>query len=421
MLEKKRLIYIKRRTSMQWITMFIVIMPLLLQALLQFFNFPGVIKYTVDIAWITAVLYMLFSKGIKLQRKIVPLVIFIAVFGCYCLITYMLNYQSVFYFLWGFRNNFRFYFAFLAILLFLEHDDIDCIFKIIDVLFVINIFVSIYQIFVLNLVKDFCGGIFGAETGSNASTLMFFSIVTAKTLLEYMNGREKTAVCCTKCVITLILAVFAELKVFFVIFVLILIVASFVTSFSVKKLAVALIAVLLVSLSGTFYQMLFESELSLEAFLAHFTYEHYASAEDVGRFTAIPHIAKTILTNWSSQLLGLGLGNCDTSAFAICNTPFFQNHRSMNYIWFSSACWFLETGIVGLCSYLAFFIICFVKGLRLVKRRIGNLLYSQLSVIMSILCVILTFYNASLRTEIGFLAFFVLALPFVKDKEVQLT
>lgn len=416
MLKQKNLIYIKKRMPIQWITMFIVIMPLLLQALLQFFYVPSIIKYSIDFAWISATLFMLLTKRIKL-KQVLPFVAFVAVFICYCLVIYLFNYQSVFYFLWGFRNNFRFYLSFLAIIIFLDRDDIKCIFKWLDILFIINIFVSLYQIFVLNYTKDFCGGIFGTETGSNASSLLFFSIVTAKSLLQYMNGNEKATVCCFKCATALLLAAFAELKFFFVVFIFILIIASFITSFSPRKLVILLLLAVLVNISGSLYRMLFESELSIDSILAHFTYEHYASAEDVGRFTAIPRISKTIHTDWLSKLFGMGLGNCDTAAFSICNTPFFQSHSSMNYIWFSSACWFLETGFVGLAAYLGFFVFCFVKAFKLMKRKIGNLLYSQLSIIMSILCISLTFYNASLRTEIGLLAFFVLALPFTKEND----
>ena len=417
MLEERRLIYIKKRTPMQWITMCIVVMPLLLQALLQFLKLPSVIKYTVDIAWIATMFVIFFSKRIRLHRKIVPFVIFIVAFLCYCLISYLFNYQSVFYFLWGFRNNFRFYFAFLAIALFLERTDIECIFKLLDLLFVVNAFVSIYQFFLLDLTKDYCGGIFGTETGSNASALLFFSIVVSRSLLKYMNGNENSMVCFAKCATALLLALFAELKFFFVVFVLILVMASMITRFSVQKLVIAVASVFLVSIASSLYQIFFESELSISAFLEHFTYEHYSSAEDVGRFTAIPRIAEAIHTDWMSKLFGMGLGNCDTSSFAICNTPFFQNHSGMNYIWFSSACWLLETGFVGLFAYLAFFVICFIMSLKHMKDGDKDQLFSQLSVIMAVLCVLLTFYNASLRSEIGFLAFWILALPFIDGKE----
>lgn len=415
MLNVKRLMYIKKRTPMQWITMYIVVMPLLLQALLQFFQLPSVIKYTIDVAWIATVFFLIFSKNITLQRKNMPFVIFIAAFGCYCLFTYLMNYQSVFYFLWGLRNNFRFYFAFLAFVLLIEQDDAESIFKFIDILFAINVFVSIYQFFVLDLVKDYCGGIFGTETGSNASTLLFFSIVVSRSILKFMNGSEKVAICFTKCAIALLLAILAELKFFVVVFVLILIIANLVTHFSVKKVAMVLVLILLIGMFGPLYQMLFDSELSIKTFLEHFTYEHYSSAEDVGRFTAIPQIAETINKDWLSKLFGLGLGNCDTSSFAICNTPFFQSHQGMNYIWFSSACWFLETGFVGLLFYLAFFAICLVNAFKRMKRNEGKLIYSQIAIITSILCVLLTFYNASLRSEIGYLAFFTLALPFINE------
>lgn len=418
MLNDLKDIYIKKRTPVQWITMFIVILPLLLQALLQFFNFPSAIKYTIDIAWIAAMLWIVFSKRIKINRKVLPFVVFVAVFFCYCLIIYVFRYQSIFYFLWGFRNNFRFFLAFLAIVFFLERDDIDCIFKVIDAFFVINVFVSIYQFFVLDLVKDYCGGIFGSETGSNASTLLFFSIVVARSILKFMNGSEKAAICFTKCAIALLLAILAELKFFVVVFVLILLIANLVTRFSIKKVAMVLVLILLIGMAGPLYQMLFGSELSIKTLLAHFTYEHYSSAEDVGRFTAIPQISETIHKDWLSKLFGLGLGNCDTSSFAICNTPFFQSHQEMNYIWFSSACWFLETGFVGLLFYLAFFAICLVNAFRQMKRNEGNLIYSQIAIITSILCVLLTFYNASLRSEIGYLAFFILALPFINENNV---
>ena len=417
MLNLKRLIYIKKRLPMQWIAMFIIVMPLLLQALLQFFQFPSAIKYTIDVAWIATVIFMIFSKNITLQRKNMPFVIFIAMFGCYCVLIYLMNYQSVFYFLWGFRNNFRFYFAFLAFVLLIEQDDAESLFRCIDILFVINIFVSIYQFFVLDLVKDYCGGIFGTETGSNASTLVFFSVVVARSILKFMNGSEKIAICFTKCAIAFLLAILAELKFFIVIFVLILIIATRVTRFSIKKVAMVLVLILLIGIAGPLYQMLFDSELSIKTFLAHFTFEHYSSAEDVGRFTAIPQISETIHKDWLSKLFGLGLGNCDTSSFAICNTPFFQSHQEMNYIWFSSACWFLETGFVGLVFYLAFFVICFINAVKQTKNKGPNLIYAQITIIVSVVCVLLTFYNSSLRSEIGYLAFFTLALPFINEND----
>lgn len=417
------LLYIKKRTFTQWLTMFVAVMPLLMQALLQFFGLPSATKYLVDAALAVVVLFFFFTRlrYVSLERKALPFVVFLIALMSLCLVVYIFNYQSAFYFLWGMRNNFRFYFAFLAFIILLETDDVDRIFQLIDILFVINIFVSIYQIAVLGFVGDFCGGIFGVKAGSNGSTLLFFSIVTARSLLKYMNGDENTLICGAKCATALILSAFAELKFFFIVFVVILILASLLTRFSIKKFVIALAAVFVINFSTTILSDLFGSEISINKILGNLTYENYATADDVGRFTAIPRIAQTIHKTWLSKLFGMGLGNCDTAAFAICNTPFFRTHKSLNYIWFSSACWFLETGFVGLGMYLSFFAICFFKGVKRIRRKIGNLLYAQLSVIMAFMCLLLTFYNSSLRTDIAFLAYFILALPYIGDSEYMHT
>ncbi len=413
MLEGKNIIYIKKRSMTQWLTIFIATMPFFLQALMQFFHIPGLIKYTIDIAWIVVLATFLFKGRIQLKRGVAPFAVLIILFFCYCLIVYLFRFQSPFYFLWGIRNNFRGYIAFLAVAILLDYDDIKTLFKLIDVLFVVNFFVAIYQALVLGYVQDFCGGIFGVETGSNASAIVLYCVVTARSLLLYMNGQEKTALCFGKCTISLVLSALAELKFFFVIFVIILITAAAFTRFSWKKTAFMVLVVFVMSISGAVMTALFESDLSLESVVHLITTDHYSSREDIGRLTAIPQISETILTRPPQRLFGLGLGNCDTSSFSICNTPFFQMHQGINYIWFSSACLFLETGLVGLILYLSFFVLCFFMAFRKIKQNTGDPFYSQMSMIMAVLCVAFTFYNSSLRTEIGYVAYFVLALPFI--------
>jgi hypothetical protein len=63
--------------------------------------------------------------------------------------------------------------------------------------------------------------------------------------------------------------------------------------------------------------------------------------------------------------------------------------------------------------FLSFFVMCLVKVLRQMKNNVGELLYSQMAIIMAVLCFALTFYNSSLRTEIGYVVYFILALPFI--------
>ena len=78
---------------------------------------------------------------------------------------------------------------------------------------------------------------------------------------------------------------------------------------------------------------------------------------------------------------------------------------------------FLETGFVGLAIYISFFVICCVYSIRQLRNGQGNRLFCQMGIIVSVLCVILLFYNASMRTEPAYMAYFILSLPFLARTE----
>ena len=79
-------------------------------------------------------------------------------------------------------------------------------------------------------------------------------------------------------------------------------------------------------------------------------------------------------------------------------------------------CFFFETGIIGLIAYLSFFVMCFILARRQIKKGANELL-GRIGMIMSAVCFILVFYNSSLRTEIAYMAFFSLSLPFISATE----
>jgi len=100
------------------------------------------------------------------------------------------------------------------------------------------------------------------------------------------------------------------------------------------------------------------------------------------------------------------------TAFAICNTPFYQRYSYLHYTWFSAAMLFLETGYVGLVLYGMFFVLVFQHAFR--RRKVGgNVIYCQLAMMMVVVSGILLFYNSSLRTEAAYMIYFVFAAPFI--------
>lgn len=411
-------ICIRKKTLPEWLTYYIFLFPLLSATVLEFLHLPGILKYTVDIAWILVLLFLVSQKRMLLHKRVMPFVMLIAIWLLMCFTVYLFKYQSVFYFLWGLRNNIRLYVAFLAFITYFDEEDASACINFLDILFYLNVVVTFIQFFLLGYKQDYLGGIFGVGRGCNGYTILFFVLVVGKSMLMYMEGRENIWKFVFKGGLSLIIAAMAELKFYFVVFVCIILLASALTKFSWKKMLVLLFSVILLLFSESLLTAIFgvNEELTIQRIWALATAESYATAEDLGRFTAIPTISRTILTDWSDRLFGMGIGNCDTSAFAICNTPFYQTHEHLHYSWFSSAFLYLETGIIGLILNIAFYFLSFVSALSVKRQKAGNDLFCNIAIIVSIVCIILTFYNATLRKEIGYVAYFALALPYISIK-----
>lgn len=379
---------------------------------------PGVIKYVVDAAWILLILGTCLQRKIYIRSSLVPFAVWTIVFFLYTLVVYFFRFQSVFYYLWGLRNYLRFYIAFFAFaVVFTEEDAKNCL-KFMDKLFYLNLFVCIVQ-FLMGYDQDYIGGIFGATKGCNGYMVIYLCITVCKSVLEYMNGRETTAHCFLKSASALFIGAIAELKFFYVVFIVILLMAYLLTSFSMKKIVFLMAAAILISVAaailGSLYSY-FQGFLSLEGLLRAVTMKNYASSADMGRFSAISYISDRFLTDFPSQLFGMGLGNCDTGAFDLVTTDFHTRYVDLHFSIFSYAFMFIENGYIGLVLYVAFFV---MSGLAAKKRLkgSGNKLFCQMGIIGSAICLGLLLYNSSLRTEAGFMMYFVLALPFVNKKK----
>ena len=415
-METTRLLQIEKKPMSYWLIMCIFALPLLWGTLFQLLSLPDFLKYTADVAWLLLLFFMIGRSSLRIEKKVLPLVLLVAVFFLYTLILYLFKYQSAFYYLWGARNNFRFYVFFFAVVLYLQEREADRVFRFLDILFWINFPVMLIQYFVFDYAQDYLGGIFGTEVGVNASTILFFTIVLSRSLVRYMEREEKFVVCAAKCAVALFLSALAELKFFFVFFVIMLVMAALLTSFSWRKLLVFIVCALLVSVASAFLVELFgfEDFMSLESIWKNATQAHYSSDKTVNRLSAIPTLANTVVPDFGDRLLGMGLGNCDTSSFEICNTPFYQTYGYLRYNYFSIAFLFLEVGYVGLLLYVAFFTVCGVMIWNRIRRGLCNRLHGRVALIMAVLAHILVIYNSVLRVEAGYLVFFILALPFLE-------
>lgn len=399
--------------------LFIFFFPAAQAFLTELLPIPDAIKFLCD-GFLVLLLLKLFSQRFtKIDNYSMPFVVIVGLFFFITLVGYLFNYQSVFYYLWGLRNNIRMFVAFFAFAYLADWEDAKGWIKALDVLFVINFAVVILQYF-SGYGQDYIGGIFGTSKGCNGSLLIFLCIVFAKTILSFMRGEEKMSKCIFVSVASLLVSTLSELKMFFILFILILFMASFMTAHSIKKTLFFAFGAVLVVLFSTLLTVLykdFTDFLSFDSLIKALTDTGYATDEDVGRFTALPVISQRFLPGFFRKLFGLGLGNCDSSSLSMFNTPFFESHQTVHYSYFSYAFLFLETGFVGLALYASFFVVSFFVSRKLKKLEMADEFACQMSIILSVISLILLVYNSSLRMEIGFMLFFVLALPIISANE----
>lgn len=415
-------ITIKRRTQSGWLLQGLFLLPFCLGTLNDLLGLPYSLRYILDILWIWLVILLAMNRRYIKKSGIQNLVCWVVLFLIFTLLTYLTQFQSPLYYLWGFRNNFRFYAAFLAFAAFLTMDDMAGFLKLLDRLFWLNVAVSLIQYFVFGIEQDFLGGIFGSEKGCNGYTNIYFLIVITKSVVFYLQKQETGRACISKCLAVLLVGALAELKFFFVEFLLVIALASLFTKFTWRKLLVIAGGILAVLLGAALLAILFPTFrgwFTLEYMLEVVTAKRgYTSTGDLNRLTAIISINDLWLKNPGQQLFGLGLGNCDLSSFAFLNTPFYRENGHMHYSWMSYAHMYLECGWIGLIFYYGFFASVYFGICRIEKSFTGIARdYCRVSKILTILCLPLTVYNASLRGESGYMMYFMLAVPFALKRQ----
>lgn len=418
---KNGTLFIKKRKQSQWILLLVMLWPFLVNIISALPSPLSYAQYLCDgimLCWCLGDLVGLTRRTTKMSRDVMIFLLWICGFLAYTFVTYMYNFQSPLYYLWGIRNNFRCFVVFFRVLRQVSNDDADDWLGFLDTLFWINAVLTFFQFVVSGIRQDQLGGVFGTQTGTNGFTLIFLSIVVVKSQLKFYENEEKLWICLLKCGTALIIAAMAELKFFLLLFVFQMVLVVALTRFSWKKLIVPLLCAIAVSFSMQLLAQWFSSsgKFDIAKVIEKAFQENYASANDLNRLSAINTLTRRIIKDPLDRIFGLGLGNCDSANFAFLRTPFHERYSYLHYNYFSAPMIFLETGYIGLIFYMGFFLICLIKMILMRKRKMVDTFYSSMGIIFSITALILLFYNASLRYEAGWMIYIVLALPFIATK-----
>ena len=419
-MNNKLVLRIKKRSQAEVLIWMILLLPFVQAALTQMLHFPNAVKYLCDVIWICMTMMLLLRRRYRAEDAPVFLG-WVALFAIYTVLGYIINYQNIVYYFWGFRNNFRFYVVFLFLITFLKREDVDQYFNLFDQIFWINLAATIIQYRYYGIEGDYLGGIFGTGQGCNGYTVVFLSIVVTKSVIFCLENKEKIGVCLIKCAASLLIAALAEVKFFYVVFVVILAAGLIATKFSWRKILIISGGAIGLAMGVALLSNLFsdgQNWFSLDWFYRNAVSDMgYTSAGDLNRLNAITMINDRFLRNCGARLFGLGLGNCETSTFAFLNTPFFKAYGHLHYTWMSHAFLYLECGWIGLVFYYGFFVILYRKMQKMGQNCDASVRpYCTMTRILLVLCVLISVYNSTLRTEAGYMMYFALAAPISMNK-----
>lgn len=385
------------------------------------FGMPSAITYVTDVIMVLAFLCCLrrIQRTMNLAQARIQLYIIIAILLFMCLGA-ILNTVDPLLFVWGIRNNLRFFLFFLSCIVLLDTHDVDNLFKLILVFFWINAIVVTIQYFALGISKDYLGGIFGIQQGSNTYTNILLCIVMSYTVSSFFKSKLSILKLVLYLAVIFYIAVLAELKVVYAEFIVVFIVAVISQKPSLKTIGLLLIGLLALIfglwLLGAYDPDALNVFLDSDVFDRYLSGNGYTNSGDLNRFTAVAQIQEMFFSgSWVNTLFGFGLGSCDTSSFTLFQSDFFYQYEYLHYRWFSHAWVYLEQGIIGLILLLLFFVSILFYCIKRRKKSSGNS-YMLSAFLFTITTLIGIIYNCGLEVEACYMIAFVCAVPFIVIK-----
>lgn len=407
-------IRLKHRSQNERLVWILLWGPFLIAPLMQFIGLPGAVKYILDVVWFFLLIIMLFREKRVIKRSSRFLLGWSIIFFIFTLVNYIANFQSPLYYLWGFRNNFRGYVLFFAVIYYFDENDAKEAISFFDKIFYINAALMLLQFFALGYKQDNLGGIFGVETGCNGYVNLFFCIMTVIYYIRYCNDNQSFKITALNIVLMFTLAAMAELKFYYVEFVVIMLIGTLVTQFSWKKLAVIIAGGIAFTIGYHVFISVFpDIDLSFSGLFEYASStKGYTSSGDLNRLSFFTVVNSKLLPTWENRVFGLGLGNCDyATGIEVLSTPFYHKYEWMHYGWMSTTFMYLENGLIGLTAFFGFFVIIMISALLMIGQDEVNTEFCQIAALCSVVAVMNGIYNISLRIESEYMIYFILAIP----------
>jgi hypothetical protein len=402
---------------------FQIVYVLIILWLNDLLELPSSTLYVTDIVTVAALLSC--PKGSWSRLRKLGTSALIWVFAVFCIVLFLGDVAHAVkptLVLWGIRNTFRFFAFGYACASILNREDIDGFFHMFFWFQVLNICISIIQ-YAMGFDGDHLGGIFGTVTGCNGYTNVFFCILLAYYSLAFVDGRERFWKFVFIASSTLVIAALSELKLFYFEAAAIVIFAVLCRANKPRSFMLLLVTLMVFIIALQIFSVVFPNAYEmLTNFdeLMDYSTDNTGAVEgyNISRINAFSDINQFIFHgNLSLNLFGVGFGNAGYSQFSVFTSTFYGVYGYLNYLFFTTQTWFIETGYVGFGLLIIQFVaLCIYCG-RWAKRLSEESFYFRLVQIVAIMTVLCFWYNQTLRVEAAYLTFLVLSIPFVVVKD----
>lgn len=400
---------------------FLMIYMMVVNIVCSTFGIPSSVRYLSDVLAILLLVFLFKNFKDLLTDKLLRLpLIMIAMFLLWALISFFINWYSTFLLFWGLRNIGRFLVVFLCAALLLKKQDADKIYVILEKIYIINFVICVYQYFIQGYWADEIGGIFRlGEKGGNTGLLLLICVQTVYSFSNYLNKKTGFLNFVFVAASSMFIAGIAELKIYFVLFVLIILMSMLLNRVSGRTLLLVFVAIIGLCV-GIYVMAQVAPEslkiLNIEGMLEYIGGEDhgYSSSRDLSRMRAFEQITDMFFKDDAThKIFGFGLGSCDVSGINIFKSSFYENYSYLNYTWFMHGMLFLELGMGGIALFVAIFVSILICCFKFRKHDAGNLSHYNSAIIIAIISIITIWYNAGLRSDVSFFVYVCLALPFV--------
>ena len=377
---------------------------------------PRNILYIADLFNVCIFTYSIATNRKKKIKNVNGLIISICVIG---FLGYIFQGGNLLLYIWGLRNVLRYFIFILNCVSFLYFEDIEKILDVFQKLIFINVFIGLFQYFILKKQGDFLGAMFGTARGANGYLIAYLCVVLVYCLAKFVYKKMSITRLCLSIISILLLSVLAELKIMFFLILFCVAITAVITKPTIKTIGIVIMStgILLIGLwmLETFNPVSFSYISNREA-IQWYIENGYTGSGGFSRTNGIAGINRLFFRGDLLKILfGMGLGQCDYSNVSVLSSRFYEIYGYLNYRLFFCTMTYLEMGICGLLAYIIFLIRVLVN---ICKDKVLSHGWIKLMSILS--CIIIAFigiYNYTLRSEPGYIWALIIAAAVIIDSE----